>query len=346
MKKILINFLLLILLPQLSISDCGCNKANRAKKVEPTGKEFITPVESTNIPDNSNDPSDAAHKVFLNDDDSPIDDSLAIIPGGTVTIGTNQAIFPEDNESPERVVKVNDFYMDKFEVSNDKFEKFVSSTNYVTDAEKFGDSFVFKGLITEEVQKKYVDFRVASAPWWYKIDKVDWRHPEGADSNIDGRGNHPVVHVSWKDAVEYCKWEGKRLPTEAEWETACRSGRKGKLYPWGDAMNPRNEHWMNIWQGDFPDNDLGEDGFKSTCPVDQFKQNKFGLYNIVGNVWEWTADAWDENDSIADDIRRVKKGGSYLCHKSYCYRYRCAARSQNTADSSAGNLGFRCAKDL
>lgn len=147
----------------------------------------MEPVESTNSSPNDSDNSNDAPEVFLNDDDSPIDDSLAIIPGGTVTVGTSRAIFPEDNESPERVVKVNDFYIDKYEVSNEKFAKFVISTGYVTDAEKFGDSFVFKGLITEEVQQKYVDFRVASAPWWYKIDKVDWRHPEGADSNIDGK---------------------------------------------------------------------------------------------------------------------------------------------------------------
>lgn len=175
MYKLLTNCFLLILLTKLSVSDCGCNKVKRDTK-EQAVKEFSTPDV----------PLDVSQKLFQNDEDSPTDDSLAIIPGGSVTIGTNTAIFQEDNESPERIVKIEDFYIDKYEVSNDKFAKFVSATGYITDAEKFGDSFVFKGLITKEMQEKYVDFRVASATWWYKIDKVDWRHPEGADSNIDG----------------------------------------------------------------------------------------------------------------------------------------------------------------
>ncbi len=188
MYKLFTNCLLLIVLPQLVVSDCGCNKANRKKKersVEEFGTPEEIPINLTHDSENKND--DLSHKLFSNDEDSPTDDTLAIIPGGSVTIGTSSAIFPEDNESPERVVKINDFYMDKYEVSNDKFAKFISATGYITDAEKFGDSFVFKGLITKDVQEKYVDYRVASAPWWYKIDKVDWRHPEGAHSNIDGK---------------------------------------------------------------------------------------------------------------------------------------------------------------
>lgn len=180
MDKLLANCFLLLVLTKLSVSDCGCNKAKRETK-EQTVKEFSTPDEHpTNVPINE------SPKLFHNDEDSPTDDDLAIIPGGSVKIGTNTAIFQEDNESPERVVKIKDFYIDKYEVSNDKFAKFIGATGYVTDAEKFGDSFVFKGLITKEMQEKYVDFRVASATWWYKINKVDWRHPEGADSNIDG----------------------------------------------------------------------------------------------------------------------------------------------------------------
>lgn len=160
---------------------------------EHKAKQFVTPEESSNHlyhdleSENEVKPSDPSQKLFQYDEDSPPDDSLAIIPGGTVTIGTNSAIFHEDNESPEKTEKIKDFYIDKYEVSNDKFAKFVSATGYVTDAEKFGDSFVFKGLISKEMQEKYVDFRVASATWWYKIDKVDWRHPEGPDSNIHGK---------------------------------------------------------------------------------------------------------------------------------------------------------------
>lgn len=236
--------------------------------------------------------------------------------------------------------------MDKYEVSNSDFEEFVKSTNYVTEAEKFGDSFVFQMFLTEQVKSKLQDSRVAQAPWWYKVKKVDWRHPEGEDSNIADRMDHPVIHVSWNDATAYCKWNDKRLPTEVEYEVACRGGRRDKLFPWGSKMNPKGEHWMNIWQGEFPDTNTAEDGYISTCPVNKFPQNKFDLYNIIGNVWEWTSDLWDETEADKPNPNRVKKGGSFLCHKSYCYRYRCAARSQNTQDSSAGNLGFRCAKDF
>lgn len=181
---------------------------------------------------------------------------------------------------------------------------------------------------------------------WYKIKGASWKNPEGPESNIDDRLTHPVIHVSWKDAVNYCQWKNKRLPSEAEYEAACRGGKRGKLFPWGNKLMPKDEHRMNIWQGEFPDDNTAEDGFIGTCPVDQFHPNDFDLYNIVGNVWEWTSDLWDAKDEGKENPNRTKKGGSFLCHKSYCYRYRCAARSENTEDSSAGNLGFRCAKDF
>ncbi|XP_016982152.1 formylglycine-generating enzyme [Drosophila rhopaloa] len=269
---------------------------------------------------------------------------MSLIPGGTVFVGTDNPHFPADREAPERQVKLEDFFLDKYEVSNDAFAEFVLATNYTTEAERFGDSFLFKTLLSTSEQRDFEDFRVASAVWWYKVPGVSWRHPNGVDSSLDNLGRHPVVHVSWRDAVEYCSWAGKRLPSEAEWEVACRGGKERKLFPWGNKLMPRDEHWLNIWQGDFPDGNLADDGFEYTCPVDGFRQNVYDLRNMVGNVWEWTADLWDAND-VSENPNRVKKGGSYLCHKSYCYRYRCAARSQNTEDSSAGNLGFRCAKN-
>lgn len=168
--------------------------------------------------------------------------------------------------------------------------------------------------------------------------------------------DHPALHVSWNDAVAFCHWAGKRLPTEAEWEYACRAGLENRLFPWGNKLTPNGEHRANIWQGEFPKKDTAEDGYSGTAPVNSYAANKFGLKNMVGNAWEWTSDWWTVQHSDAPSTDpvgpetgkdKVKKGGSYMCHQSYCYRYRCAARSQNTPDTSAGNVGFRCvAKEL
>ncbi|XP_044610186.1 formylglycine-generating enzyme isoform X5 [Equus asinus] len=222
-----------------------------------------------------------------------------------------------------------------------------------TKAEKFGDSFVFEGMLSEQV-KSDIQQAVAAAPWWLPVKGANWRHPEGPDSTVLHRPDHPVLHVSWNDAVAYCAWAGKRLPTEAEWEYSCRGGLQNRLFPWGNKLQPKGQHYANIWQGEFPVTNTGEDGFRGTAPVDAFPPNGYGLYNIVGNAWEWTSDWWTVHHSVEETLNpkgppsgkdRVKKGGSYMCHKSYCYRYRCAARSQNTPDSSASNLGFRCAAD-
>ncbi|XP_037722924.1 formylglycine-generating enzyme [Drosophila subpulchrella] len=326
-----------ILLFHDASSDCGCQKLDR--KTTPD-------VDKVPLPDQvcQQRAQGASHyRDYYGELEEEIQD-MSLIPGGSYLLGTDNPHFPADREGPERQVKLKDFYMDKYEVSNDAFAKFVLDTNYTTEAERFGDSFLFKSLLSPAEQRDLEDFRVASAVWWYKVAGVSWRHPNGVDSNLENLGRHPVVHVSWRDAVAYCKWAGKRLPTEMEWETACRGGKERKLYPWGNKLMPRGEHWTNIWQGDFPDGNLADDGFEFTSPVDTFRQNVYDLHNMVGNVWEWTADLWDAND-VSDNPNRVKKGGSYLCHKSYCYRYRCAARSQNTEDSSAGNLGFRCAKN-
>ncbi|KAL8621358.1 Formylglycine-proteinrating enzyme [Nucella lapillus] len=195
--------------------------------------------------------------------------------------------------------------------------------------------------------------KVAAAPWWLPVEGAYWRRPEGKGSDLKNRMDHPVLHASWNDAVEYCRWVGKRLPTEAEFEFACRGELENRLFPWGNNPMPKNKHWMNIWQGSFPEENTAEDGYDYTSPVTAFpEQNKFGLKNIIGNVWEWTQDWWDTHHTpdFQDNPKgpssgtdKVKKGGSYQCTMQYCYRYRCAARSQNTPDSSAANLGFRCA---
>ncbi|XP_023301906.2 formylglycine-generating enzyme [Lucilia cuprina] len=339
--------------------DCGCNKLDREEsqteeqKTEHVNNVFKQNVEVNKVEANNDDESLKVcqrqaknnNKHYRDYYPEPSYDDMSLIPGGKYLVGTDEPHFKEDHESPERLVTIKDFYMDKYEVSNEKFKDFVKATKYVTEAEKFGDSFLFKTLLSSQDQEKLKDFRVASAPWWFKVQGVSWKHPNGPDSNLKGLEKHPVVHVSWNDAVAYCKWANKRLPTEAEWEVACRGGKKRKLFPWGNKLMPQDKHWLNIWQGEFPDNNTKEDGYVTTCPVNKFSQNVFQLHNIVGNVWEWTQDLWTEGDT-SPNPSRVKKGGSYLCHKTYCYRYRCAARSQNTADSSAGNLGFRCAKNM
>ncbi len=223
---------------------------------------------------------------------------------------------------------------------------------YVTEAERFGWSFVFGGFLPEDFPATRA---VAKAPWWRQVEGADWRHPEGPDSSVAERASHPVVHVSWNDAQAYCAWAGARLPTEAEWEYAAGGGLSGKRFPWGDDLEPGGEHRMNVWQGRFPAENSEADGFAGTCPVDEFPPNGYGLFNMTGNVWEWCSD-WFHPTFHTREKRtnphgpkhgeaKVMRGGSYLCHESYCRRYRVAARSANTPDSSTGNLGFRCVGD-
>ncbi|MCC3355356.1 formylglycine-generating enzyme family protein [Bacillus sp. REN16] len=282
-------------------------------------------------------------------------DDMVYIPGGEFLMGTDlKEGFPADGEGPIRNVKVDPFYMDTYAVTNAQFAEFVNDTGYKTEAESFGWSFVFYQLISKEVAKT-VKNQVASTPWWWVVEGAYWKQPEGADSSIENRMDHPVIHISWNDAMNYCKWAGKRLPTEAEWEFAARGGLQQKIYPWGDELNPNGEYLCNIWQGNFPNENTKLDGYLSTAPVTAFPANGYGLYNIVGNVWEWCADWFSPNFHVFESRdhpkgpstgqNKVMRGGSYLCHHSYCNRYRVAARSSNTPDSSTGNLGFRCVKD-
>lgn len=262
-------------------------------------------------------------------------------------IGTNKPIFKSDGEAPQREISLKAFCIDQTEVSNQQFYQFVQETNYKTEAEKFQNSFCLINTLSKNVRDS-IKQTVSQVPWWVMVTNATWYRPEGDDSSIETRQNHPVVHISWNDANNYCSFFGKRLPTEAEWEYACRGGLENRLYPWGNNPTPGQKHKMNIWQGYFPYENLALDGFEYTAPVDQFNQNKFNMKNIVGNVWEWVSDWWSLNHSQKElnGSEKVKKGGSFMCTASFCHRYRCAARSKNTPDTTAANVGFRCAKSL
>jgi len=275
------------------------------------------------------------------------------LQGGEFLMGTEEREgFPADGEGPVRRIRLDAFEIDPVCVTNTRFARFVAETGHITDAERFGWSFVVAALLPDD----FPDTRgVQSAPWWRQVMGASWQRPEGPQSNLAGRAEHPVVHVSWNDATAYCAWAGCRLPTEAEWEYAARGGLEQKRLPWGDELTPGGTWRSNIWQGDFPTRNTAEDGYVGTAPVDAFPPNGFGLHNVSGNVWEWCADwfhATFHRGGPADNPTgppageaRVIRGGSYLCHDSYCNRYRVAARSSNTADSSTGNMGFRCARD-
>ncbi|MBV9485268.1 MAG: formylglycine-generating enzyme family protein [Frankiaceae bacterium] len=246
--------------------------------------------------------------------------------------------YPEDGEGPVRDVTVDGFAIDPTGVTNAEFAEFVSATGYVTDAERAGVSFVFAGLLPDDFPPTR---GVAAAPWWREVPGAMWSAPEGAQSSVETRADHPVVHVSWNDAAAYASWVGGRLPAEPEWEYAARAG-SSTTFPWGTELEPGGQHMANVWQGSFPDANRCDDGFYGTCPVDAFVPNAFGLSNLIGNVWEWTTDLFDRSGSPVGDRRLTLKGGSFLCHASYCHRYRPAARSGAAADSSTSNVGFRC----
>lgn len=269
------------------------------------------------------------------------------IPGGIGFVGTNSQHLPLDEEGPLQSAKIKPFRMAACAVSNAEFARFIQETDYQTDAERYGWSFVFHDQVPENFGATQA---VVEANWWRRVDGAIWSEPFGPGTGEACFPNHPVVHVSWNDARVYAKWAGGRLPTEAEWEHAARGGLGDVIYPWGDVHPDDTDHLpCNIWQGHFPQNDTGADGYHGTAPVNAFQPNGYGLYNMSGNTWEWTSEPFrlkslKKTARVQQNSRKrfkLIKGGSYLCHQSYCYRYRIAARTGNSPDSTTTHQGFR-----
>jgi len=279
---------------------------------------------------------------------------LIELPEGTFEMGNEEDAYPADGEGPVREVTLSGFAISATAVTNAEFAEFVGATGHRTTAEVEGWSFVFAGLLPDDFPPTRA---VLGAEWWRQVEGADWRHPEGPDSRLTADGDrwyHPVVHVSWFDAVGFAAWADGRLPTEAQWEYAARGGLDQKRLPWGDENAPNGRHQCNIFTGTFPVEDTAEDGWAGTCPVDEYEPNGYGLYNCSGNVWEWCADWFTahhpDEDPLFDPsgppmgLDRVAKGGSYLCHDSYCHRYRVGAHLGLLPDSTLGHHGFRLAR--
>jgi formylglycine-generating enzyme required for sulfatase activity len=277
-----------------------------------------------------------------------VPEDTVLIPGGKALIGTRQAGIPDDGEDPLRSARVKPFRMGTTAVTNAQFKAFVDATGYVTEAERFGWSFVFWLQVPKHIGMTQ---GVPEVQWWRKVDGADWREVNGPGTHENAwHPDHPVVHISWNDAQDYAKWAGGRLPTEAEWEHAARGGLGEVKFPWGD-QEPDDDKFQpcNIWQGRFPDVNTAKDGYAATAPARSFAPNGYGLYNMCGNIWEWTADPF-RIKSLKKQVKqrllgmkgyKLSKGGSFLCHRSYCYRYRIAARSGNSPDSTTTHQGFR-----
>jgi formylglycine-generating enzyme len=319
----------------------------------------------------------ALQRISMQKDTSHI--GMQLIPEGNFIMGAtaNENGFAE--EYPQHEVRVNTFWMDATEVTNASFAAFVKATNYITTAErkpdweilklqlpvgtaKPPDSILVAGSMVFTPTKNEVALNDASQ-WWRFVKGANWKHPDGPESTITGKDNYPVVQVSWEDAMAYCKWVGKRLPTEAEWEWAAKGGVINAKYSWGNDELKDNFLPVNIWQGNFPYNNILEDKYFTAAPVLSFSPNGYGLYNMSGNVWEWCADWMDANyyESIRDKIiynpvgpkdasstsnpfQKILKGGSFLCHQSYCSGYRTARRSSSGWDTGSNHAGFRCVK--
>ncbi|PWD98868.1 formylglycine-generating enzyme family protein [Marinilabilia rubra] len=357
----------------VSLIVLSCQPSSKKQKAEcclPSGtsSRFLGSEEARNDKPGDVDPD------TLND--------MVLIPGGVFDMGAREKQFSKPDEFPVHKVRVDSFYMDQHPVTNAQFREFVEATGYVTTAGKKPDWEELKKQLPPGTPKPPDSVLVAASlvfespgqkvslnnyqSWWKWEEGADWRHPKGPDSSIEGMDNHPVVHVSWYDAKAYAEWTGKRLPTEAEWEYAARGGNNGYIYPWGNELVSPEK--ANFWQGEFPYTNLTEDGHKLAAPVGSFQANGFGLYDMAGNVWEWTSDWYHANyyktlskQGVAENPqgpgtsydpmepgvqKKTMRGGSFLCNDSYCAGYRASARMKSSPDSGMMHLGFRCVRDV
>jgi formylglycine-generating enzyme len=309
--------------------------------------------------------------IRSNDGRTPVDPppDMVWIPGGEFVMGSNDHY---EEEAPAHPVRVDGFWMDRVTVTNERFERFVKETGHVTVAERTPRAEDYPDaqpdlLVPASSVFRQPDHRVDLRnpyEWWTYVPGADWRHPDGPGTTIRGKAKHPVVHVAWEDVEAYARWAGKELPTEAEWEFAARGGLAGAEFVWGDEFTPGGTYMANTWQGEFPIVNETLDGFERTAPVGSFPPNGYGLFDMAGNVWEWTTDWFQDHGRIEDACctiddprgaaeeesydpgsripRRVMKGGSHLCAPNYCRRYRPAARMAQAVDTSTSHLGFRC----
>jgi sulfatase modifying factor 1 len=366
----------LVLFVLLIITSYSCKNSDRNKQVQTKTDSAIACMQ---IPARFGNGSDTSAVAFGGDTSVT---GMVLIPGGTFEMGADNEQASQD-EYPKHRVTVDAFYMDITEVTNAQFQKFVEATGYITTAERKPDWEELKKTVPPGTPKPAdslliaasLVFKPANGPvdlnnysqWWSWVAGADWKHPEGEASTIKGKENFPVVHVSWDDAMAYCKWAGKRLPTEAEWEYAARGGLNNQIYPWGNEHVNAGAPKANSWEGKFPYLNEQRDGFVKYAPVKTYNCNQYGLFDMAGNVWEWCSDWYDhsyyQSVSNSNNVnptgpqkssdpqdpytpKKVLRGGSFLCNDSYCSGYRVARRMKSSPDTGLEHTGFRCVKDV
>jgi len=376
MKKAIISGLILLVI-------IACNHPKTNNKVDSSAKGESAPDTTTLSCCAKLPPRFLAAKMQGVDSTITSNTSLSemvLIKGGQFWMG-GDTVWGRPDEFPRHRVEVASFHIDEHEVTNRQFKAFVEATGYITTAEKKPDWEELKKQVPAGTPKPADEFLVAASLvftppdhpvsldnpliWWQWVAGADWKHPDGPSSNLEGKENYPVVQVSWEDAQAYCQWAGKRLPTEAEWEYAARGGQENAVYPWGNELISKGKKKANAWDGHFPDKNTVLDGYVGPAPVKQFAPNTYGLYDMAGNVWEWTSD-WYTNDyysqcnikglvtnpqgpSESHDPdepfaqKKVVRGGSFLCNDQYCSGFRIGARMKTSWDTSLNHTGFRCA---